>query len=223
MAGTYQTTIAIDDVAVETKEVTLNGGSSITVSFSFTSDVVGQHKVSIGGLVAPFEVKPVPLLPPPAKGAYGPEISHFSAVPGFDPATNKLVYAKVVYKMNQAWESLTETRLLMTVFRDGQFMEQVPLLTLSQLQKDDKTGELDYIPTAGWQIGEYTFRAELYQGENLTQDTSSQHLTVTSESTTAVVSWKTMGIIIGSVLVLGVIILTLVLYFRRDMLRDYWK
>ncbi len=224
LSGTYQAILAVDDIAIETKEITLDGAGSLTISFSFTSDTVGQHKVSIGGLVEPFEVKsPPPLLPPPATDIVsGPEIDSFSTAPGFNPATNKLVYARIVYKMNQAWESLGETRLMLSVFRDGQFVEQLPLLTLSQLQADGKTGELDYIPPAGWQIGEYTFRAELYQGENLIQGTSFQHLTVTSESTTVVI-WKALGIVIGAVLALSTIIMILVLHFRRDMLRDYWK
>jgi hypothetical protein len=225
LSGTYQVTLSLDDVNMDTREVTLDGNGSTALSFSFTSNTAGQHKVSIGDLVAPFEVKlPAPLLPPSAKGTIsGPEIDSFSVAPSFDPATNKLVYARVMYKMNQAWDSLAEDSLMLTVFRDGEFMEQVPLLTLSQLQADGKTGELDYVPANGWKIGEYTFRAELYQEETLIHDTSFERITATSESTTAVVSWKTMGIIIGSVLFLGAIILVIVLYFRRDTLSDYWK
>jgi hypothetical protein len=194
----------------------------LKIEFTFITDIAGEHKVSIGGLVAPFETKAPMLLPPPVNGS-GVAINSFSVAPSFDPATNKLIYAKIVYKTNQAWDSLDDIKLMMTIFCNGQFMEQVSLLTLSQLQTDGKTGVLDYIPPTGWEIGEYTFRAELYQNEILVEDTSFEHLTVTSESTTAVVAWKTMGIIISCVVVIGVVILTLVLYFKRSILRDYWK
>jgi hypothetical protein len=225
LAGTYQTILSIDDVAVETKEVTLDGGGSMTVSFSFTPDTVGQHKVSIGGLLAPFKVEsPPPLLPPPAATkASKLELNSFSTAPSYDKTTNTLVYVRIAYQMNQTWKSFPDASLMLTVFRDSQFLEQVPLLTLSELQADGQTGELSYVPPTGWETGEYAFRAELYDGDSLIQDTPLRGLTITPEATARVVSWKTLGIIIGSVLALGSIILTLVLYYRRDMLRDYWK
>jgi VCBS repeat-containing protein len=223
LSGTYPAVMTVDDIAIKTQEVTLAGSAGRIVTFSFTSDAVGQHKISFGGLVAPFEVISPPLLPPPVGNISGPEISSFSVAPGFDPSTNKLVYARVVYKMNQEWESLGNVKLMLTVFNNNQYVEQIPMLTLSQIKLDGKTGELDYTPTPGWQIGEYSFRAELFKNESLIQDTSFEHLIVTSEQTTAVVSWKTLGVIIGGVFVLGTIILIFVLYSRRDMLRDYWK
>jgi hypothetical protein len=225
LAGTYQITLSVDDVALDKRDVAVAGGGSVTVTFNLTPSTAGQHKVSVGGLLAPFEVKtPTPLTPPPAAARVsGPVLQSFSISPNYDPATSKLVYTRVVYQMNATRDSLPDTRLMLTVFRDGGFLEQVPLFTLSQLQADGKTGELSYVPSVGWELGQYTFRAELYQGENLIQDTPLQHLTVTPAGTTAVVSWKTLGIIIGAALAVGAIILTLVLYYRRDMLRDYWK
>ena len=158
---------------------------------------------------------------PSATEVSAPELNSFSISPSYDQGTNKLVYAGIVYEMSQTWESFPNTRLLLTVFRDGQFLEQVPLLTLSQLQSDGKTGALSYIPPAGWEIGEYIFQAELYEAERLVQDTPLQHLIVTSESIATVVRWKTLSIIIGAALVLITIIVALVLYRRRGTLRDY--
>jgi hypothetical protein len=225
LAGTYRTILSIDDVAVETKEVALDGGSSLAVSFSFTPDAVGQHKVSIGGLLAPFEVKsPTPLLPPPAATRVSKlELTSFNTAPGYDKTTNTLVYVRIAFQMNQTWKSFAGARLMMTVFHNNQLLEQVPLFTLSELQADGQTGELSYVPPTGWETGEYAFRAELYDGDSLVQDTPLRKLTVAPASTTTVVSWKILGIIIGGALAVGTIIVTLVLYYRRDMLRDYWR
>jgi hypothetical protein len=225
LSGTYQAILSVDDVAVQTKEVMLNGGGSLTVNFSLTPDTAGQHRVSIGGLLAPFEVKsPPPLLPPPAATRVSDlELNSFSTAPGYDKTTNTLVYVRIAYQMNQTRESFPDARLMMTVFHDGQFLEQVPLLTLSERQADGQTGELSYVPPAGWETGEYAFRAELFDGDRLVQDTPLRKLTVTPEATTTVVSWKTLGIIIGAALAMGSLIVTLVLYYRRNMLRDYWK
>jgi VCBS repeat-containing protein len=220
LSGTYQTVLSVDDAAVETKEVVLAGGSSATVSFSFTAGTVGQHKVSIGGLPATFEVK----LPPPAGTEVSrPELTGFSTAPSYDQTTDKLAYAKIVFTLNQSRESFPNARLMLTVFHDDQFLEQIPLLDLGELQEDGKTGAISYVPPTGWETGEYSFRAELYDGDSLVQDTPLRKLTVTPESTAAVVSWKTLGIIIGASLALGLVIVTLVLYFRRDMMRDYLK
>jgi hypothetical protein len=219
ISGTYGVTLMVDGAAVNSREIALASGGSGVVNFSFTPDAAGQHQVSIGSLMAQFEVKPYQT---PA-GNEPPRLTGFSVVPDYDQATNTLAYARITYQMNQAWESIADMSLMLTVFHNTEFLEQVPLLTLSQRQTDGQTGELDYIPSTGWQSGEYSFRAELYQGENLVQDTALPKLTVAPQSTNRIISWKTLGIVIGSTLALGIAIVMVVLYFRRDTMRDYWK
>jgi hypothetical protein len=224
MAGTYKIVLAIDDNIVDTEEVTIEGNSNVPFGFSFIADKTGQHKVSIGGLIAPFEVKiQMPVLPPSANPNSKLELSSYSIAPSYDKTTNALIYTMVTFQMDQDWVSFPDTRLMMTVFHDSQFLEQIPLFTMCERQQDGRSGKLSYTPPEGWQPGEYAFRAELFNGEELIQDTPLRRLSVTPESAASVVSWKTLGIIIGSALVLGSLILTLVLYYRRDMLRDYWK
>jgi hypothetical protein len=221
LAGTYQTILSVDDVAVETKEVTLDGGASLTVGFNITTNTIGQHKVDINGLSGTYEVR----IPPAVAEAAPPklEISSLSVAPSYDPVTDKLISASIVYRMNQPCASFPDARLTLTVFHDGQFLEQVPLLTSNELQADGQTGKLSYVPPTGWETGEYAFRAELFDGDRLVQDTLLRQLTVTPESATTAVSWKILGIIIGAALALGSLIVTLVLYHRRDMLRGYLK
>ncbi len=61
--GTYEATLKIDDVLVATKEVTLAGGESTTVTFSVTRDVAAIYQVEVDGQLGQFTVTPVP--PPP--------------------------------------------------------------------------------------------------------------------------------------------------------------
>ena len=223
LPGEYNVILTVDDVAVDSKLVSLNGGSSEEVIFSYSSDIAGIHTVNIGNLVAPLEVKPVARQALPLTTEATPELESFNVSPYFNRETNKLIYARVVYKLSQTWESTPGTSLVLAVSFNGRDYDRVPLLSPAQLQSDGQTGELDYIPISGWEIGEYDFQAKLYKNDVPAQDYSSQHLTVTPESITTTVSWKTLGILICSILAAGVIIMFTVLYFRRNTLRDYWK
>jgi len=73
-SGTYEVTLEIDDVVVETTEVTLAGGARRTVTFTTSRDAVGTYAVSIDGLSGTFSVReataPPPPPPPPAPAAF---------------------------------------------------------------------------------------------------------------------------------------------------------
>ncbi len=221
LPGSYQAVLQIDGVPAQTKDVNINGGDSTIVSFSITQDAAGQHQVNIGGLQGTFNVQPPPVATVQEPSQPRLEISSFSVAPSYDEAINKLVGARIVYQMNQPSESFPEDRLILKVFFEDQLLETVPLLTLSQLQSDGKTGELSYIPSTGWTTGKYTFQAELYEGESLVQDMPSPPLIVTPELITKAVSWKTLGMVVGVTLILTMAIVAVILYRKRDMLRDY--
>ena len=221
LAGKYEAILQLDDVVVQSKEVTLNGGDSTTIAFSVTPDIVGEHTVNIGDLLAVFEVKE----PPPANveppTPVNSEISSFSVTPIYDSETGKLVSAWIDYHINGPEELISEAELILKVFLDGEFLEEISLLSLSQVQADGNTGSRGYIPSLGWNIGSYTFLAELYEGESLVHNSELSHFTVTPESITKVVSWRTLGIVIGSIFILIVLTVVLILYRRRSMLSGY--
>jgi VCBS repeat-containing protein len=221
LPGNYQAVLQIDGVPVQTKDVNINGGDSTIVSFSITQDAAGQHQVNIGGLQGTFNVQQpsVAIAQEPSQPKL--EISSFSVAPSYDEAINKLVGARIVYQMNQPFESFPEDELVLKVSLEDQLLETIHLLTLSQLQSDGKTGELNYIPSSGWTTGKYTFQAELYEGDSLIQDMPAPPLIVTPELITKAVSWKTLGIVVGITLLLTMVIVAAILYRKRDMLRDY--
>ncbi len=217
--GTYQVALVINDISVQTKVVTLDGGQSTTVSFNVAPDRYGLNHVSIEDLLDSFEVKPVP---PPivAEVANQLEVTNFSTALNYDEATNKLVYAKIVYQMNLPYNAIPDARLILTVLFNDELLEQIPLLTFSQLQPDGKTGQLNYIPSAGWEIGEYSFRVELYDREIFVQDTPLEKVIVTPESITKNVSWWTLGAVIGVAMILIIAFLAVMIYRKRDILEE---
>jgi hypothetical protein len=63
LTGSYEVKLKIDNVVVQTKEVTLTAGSIQNVTFSVTSDIAGTCSVDINGLTGSFVVKEeVPLV-----------------------------------------------------------------------------------------------------------------------------------------------------------------
>jgi hypothetical protein len=217
LAGNYTLTLSVDDVTVETREVTLDGGGSMTVGFKYFADIAGSHRVNINGLEGVLEVKPT--LPVPVPAISGLELNSFSTTPIYDTTTNTLKSVKIEYQMNQSWASMPDSRLVMTVTHDGEILEQIPLFTLSQVKEDGITGVLNYIPAKGWKTGDYTFQAVLYDGENIVQNSQLHNLTVAPEEITKTFSWWTFGAIIGIAGVMIAALLGMVVYRRRDMLR----
>jgi hypothetical protein len=214
LAGTYPITLFVDNQSIETGEITLEGGGSVTYSFSFSAAVAGEHTVKIGDLYGAFEVKSpsapvVPELP-------GLELTGFSTAPGYDEITNKLTSIRIKYYMNQSPASEPDSRLMVMVLFNGELLEQVPLFSVGQLTDDGKTGEFDYAPSAGWKAGEYTFKLELYDGDDILQDTVSHSLVVTPEMVTKMVSLWQLSTIIGIAITLVIVVVAIVLYCKRD-------
>ena len=65
LTGSYEVTLKIDNVVVATKEVTLDGGASQTVTFTTTKDVPGIYAVNVDGLLSTFTIKAPPVPPKP--------------------------------------------------------------------------------------------------------------------------------------------------------------
>ncbi len=60
LAGTYQIALKSDNVAVATKDVSLDGGASHIVTFTTSRDVAGTYTIDIGGLSGTFTVRATP-------------------------------------------------------------------------------------------------------------------------------------------------------------------
>jgi hypothetical protein len=220
LTGSYDATMEMDDTIIESKQVTLDGGKDTTINFNVTPQSIGEHSVNIGDLFAVFVVKELPALSEvKALPADSLGIGGFGVTPIYDLETGKLVSARIDCQVNGAKELTPAGELVLKVLHEGEPLEEISLLSSNQLNSNVSTSSQGYVPSTGWQVGHYTFYAELANGESFVQSTE-EHLTVTPESLTHVVSWM-LGIIIGITFLAILTIVGLILYRRRDMLRDY--
>ncbi len=72
LTGRYEVTLEIDNVVIETKQVSLTGQSSQEVTFTTTQDAAGSYTVNVDGLSGTFTVKPAPAPPAPAPAPPAP-------------------------------------------------------------------------------------------------------------------------------------------------------
>jgi len=62
--GSYDVRLKVDNVVVSTREVTLGGGDTTTVFFTYSTDDIGTHYVEVDGLTDTFIVSsPEPIRP----------------------------------------------------------------------------------------------------------------------------------------------------------------
>ncbi len=57
LTGNYEVSLKVDDLLVQTKEVTLDGGDTEIVSFSMTPEVAGERMINVGGLTGKCKVE----------------------------------------------------------------------------------------------------------------------------------------------------------------------
>jgi len=65
LESTYEVTLEINNLVVDTKEVTIAADASKTVTFTTYRDAAGTYTVAINGLSGSFKVKEAPPPPPP--------------------------------------------------------------------------------------------------------------------------------------------------------------
>lgn len=65
-SASYQVTLKINGEAEATEEVTLDAGTGERVSFTTSRGTAGTYSVDVNGITDKFEVKPKPVVPPPA-------------------------------------------------------------------------------------------------------------------------------------------------------------
>ncbi len=222
VSGTFEVAMQSDGEVIQAAQVTLDGGATKWVSFHITADEAGNHTVTVGGLSTSYNVTDSGSSPVGNTGA-GLKVSQFDVSPVFDPDTGKLVSARVSYQMNQdLTTAIGQAELWLKVYHEGSLLPEVKLLKLSQLQPDGKTGELGYVPPEGWNLGKYGFVAELCEpGGALIQSTPPEYINVTTEAITKAVSWKTLGVLVAAALIPVAILVGIIIYRRRHLLRVF--
>ena len=114
LTGSYTVTCKIDNVVIDTKEITLSGGYSKSVFFITTMDKAGTYTVTVEGLTGTFVVKPVPETPvtpeppvPPAPAAF--EVSQLSISPAEVQVGEEVIVSATVANTGEVDGSYTVT------------------------------------------------------------------------------------------------------------------
>ena len=181
----------------------LAGGATQEVIFNAARDTAGTFTVDVNGITGSFVVR-----------APETEISVFSITPNYGAETNDLTFTTINYQLDNLYEPMADVELVLNVSLDNEPLEEVSLLSTSQLKLGNTDGKRDYIPAGGWKSGTYTFQAKLYVGNELYTSTAEEKLEVAPESVAAMISWGILGMIIGSMLV--IIAVTVFVILRRS-------
>ena len=72
LSGSYEVTLRLNKLAVATKEITLAGGTSGTVTFTTSKDTAGTYNVNVNGQSSTFTVTAPPAPPAPPAPAPAP-------------------------------------------------------------------------------------------------------------------------------------------------------
>jgi len=222
LAGSYEVILKIDNEVVQSREITLDSGISDIVSFSVTAETTGGHIITIGDKLAVFNVESgVPVTG--VKYNTGPKINYFNVTPIFDTETSQLMSTRIDYQINKSEELQPGDELVLSIYCEGQPLDELQILTLSQLKANGDTGSLSYIPSQGWWgPGTYIFQAELRSSDGYVQSTQMEKFRLATESMIRTFSWGSFGIIIGATLIMVTAAVALyIVYRRRDILIGY--
>ena len=88
-------------------------------------------------------------------------IGGFGAVPNYSNETGKLVFANIVYTINNFYQPMPNVEVILFVSLDGEPLEKISLVTFESLNTSRTGGSYNYIPSKGWESGEYSFYLEL--------------------------------------------------------------
>jgi hypothetical protein len=105
-------------------------------------------------------------------------IQGFGLNPQYDPGTNDLTYAQIVYTIVNLDKEMANAELWLAVTYKGVLLETVTILTIDPLSVGRVGMPFTYVPPAGWEEGTYGFRLELYIGGVLYAETLEQTLKV---------------------------------------------
>ncbi len=142
--------------------------------------------------------------------------AHFGIVLNYYTETGELAFVKVVYQISNLYQPMADVGLVLKVSLDGEALEEIPLLSLSELSLGDIGGSWEYTPPQGWEAGTYTFQAELYVGGKLYTTSLEEELEVAAPTAvTAPFNLLLIVSIAAGVLIIGMAILLVVVLRRR--------
>lgn len=141
----------------------------------------------------------------------------FGVVPNYNTETKELVFAEIVYTINNLLEAFPEAEVILKVTKDGAPLDETTLVTLAPLEKGRVGLNYNYIPGSGWQKSTYIFKLELHIGGEPYVSSREEKLELgTGTKSPGGINWLLIGGIAGGLLI---IILIIIVMMRR---RSYY-
>jgi hypothetical protein len=143
----------------------------------------------------------------------------FGVVPNYSNETGEIVFAQVVYTVNNLIEAFPEAKVVLKVNKDSTPLDETTLATLAPLEIGRVGLSYNYIPAGGWQKATYTFKLELQiNGQPYTTSKEEQlELGQGGSSVTGSgnINWLLIGGIAGGIIIIALIVVILMMRRRR--------
>ncbi len=130
----------------------------------------------------------------------------FGIEANYNPDTKLLAFVRLVYSINNLYQAVSNAEVILVVNRDDTPLEQVSLISLSRLDMGRTGGSHSYVPTEGWEPGNYSFKLELYVEGEFYNDSSVEELAVTLPIGLSIVWWIVIGVAIVVIAVVAVFV-----------------
>jgi hypothetical protein len=142
----------------------------------------------------------------------------FSIVPNYNVETDELVFAQLVYNVNNLLAAFPEAQVVLKVNKNNTPLDETTLATLSPLEIGRVGLSYNYIPAGGWQKATYSFKLVLMIGGQPYTTSKEENLELGTGGTSATaggMNWLLIGGIAGGVVIIVLIIVIFMMRRRR--------
>ena len=99
-----------------------------------------------------------------------------TAAPAYNQKDGKITTARINYTLKNVYKPLKDVRTVLTVTRDGKPLDEIEMIAMPTFDLISQDSRYTYIPSDGWQGGEYHFKVSVFANGNVLQSESEDQL-----------------------------------------------
>jgi len=149
-------------------------------------------------------------------------INTFLVAPNFDPDTNLLLSATIIFGIKNIYLPVANFRVMLNVWYKTKKIDEIEIIYTNHLDVVSFNGRYTYIPSDGWKSGNYSFKLELHsQNEDdsklnyLLDETSAKTYNVPKDVVNSSINWSMILVTTSSVTLTGFILLVILKNKKR--------
>ena len=207
--GEYLLAIAAEFQPAEGEGITIAGAAEQRAKLTILGEAGEDHITEVVGEEVSLranEIKDMTLI---AQTCF---IYGFSVVPIYHQDTGEIVFANIMYAIENIDQPLKNARVILRVSFDNELLEQTEIISLPTLDLGSTSGSYKYVPPQGWQNGTYTFRLELFSQDKVFAQSLEEEVTGTIPAPATGINWSLVGAIAG-----GLLVIVLIIFSRRRL------